>query len=367
MARRVTAALAAMALVAGALMAAALMAAALPGTARASAPPTPWDGTNPFNCTVQDAGLGPTGPDPGADPYCVHFDKTHQNVTQLGIADFISQEPARTAAAVPKCFYFQEDHWRGSLAQSDGTAAYEFEGHYFFNKATGDGGVWITGFTLAGQTFDPATLPGFPAQYGGYFGAGTGGVITHDDVPADPRCVALAQRNPAAVYGQATAPRCLPGAGSVTRRGLGPIALGATEAALRAELGSPAQVDRGFLRYCVAGGGRLAAGEPGDRSGTLGSDPGARAVLVLTTARGFLLSGHRHRTLTVGARRRALRRAFPHARALGRVGAVRLFGAGRRRGIVAAMRHGRVAYLAVYDPHRIHGRRALARYLKRSA
>jgi hypothetical protein len=151
--------------------------------------PTPWNGTNPFKCKIQNAGQGTTVPDPGADPYCVSFDKTNQSVTQLGLVTFLSKEPARVAAAVPKCKYFQEDHWRGSIIQSDGqTVLYSFYGHYFFDKATGDGGVWVKDFTVAGHTFDPRTLPGFPAQYDRDFGPGTGGFITHDDVPADPSC-----------------------------------------------------------------------------------------------------------------------------------------------------------------------------------
>ncbi len=109
-------------------------------SARALTPPTPWDGTNPFHCIVQDAGRGTTVPDPGADPYCVRFDKTGQSVTDLGLLDFLLKEPARVAAAVPKCFSYQEDHWRGSLTPG-GPALYEYVGHYFFNKATGDGGA----------------------------------------------------------------------------------------------------------------------------------------------------------------------------------------------------------------------------------
>jgi hypothetical protein len=38
-------------------------------------------------------------------------------------------------------------------------------------------------------------LPGFPPQWDPYFGPGTGGVITHDDVPADPSCEAQASRS----------------------------------------------------------------------------------------------------------------------------------------------------------------------------
>jgi hypothetical protein len=126
----------------------------------------------------------------------VRFDKTNQNITQLGIVDFLLNEPARTAAAVPKCFYYQEDHWRASVAPSDATAIYEWVGHYFFDKATGDGGVWVTHFTVDGRTANPAALPGFPPAYRRYFGPGTGGVITHNDVPADSSCAAQAQPAP---------------------------------------------------------------------------------------------------------------------------------------------------------------------------
>jgi hypothetical protein len=162
----------------------------------ALAPPTPWNGTNPFHCRIQDAGFGTKVPDPSADPYCVRFNKTRQNLTGLGLVQFLLREPARTAAAVPKCFYFQEDHWRGSIRQSDHTAIFEFQGHYFFNKATGDGGVWVKHFTVEGRTFDPRTLPGFPPADRKYFGPGTGGFISHDSVPADPGCRAKAKHNP---------------------------------------------------------------------------------------------------------------------------------------------------------------------------
>ena len=38
-------------------------------------------------------------PHPEADPFCVEFDKRRQNVTELGVVDFLSKEPARVAAA----------------------------------------------------------------------------------------------------------------------------------------------------------------------------------------------------------------------------------------------------------------------------
>lgn len=176
--------------VASLLVTAVAAAAGLAATpAGALAPPSPWTGHNPFHCRIQNAGTGSTVPHPGADPLCVRYDKTHQNLTQLGLLRFLLLEPARVALAVPKCSYFQEDHWRGSLVQNDGrTVLYDFVGHYFFDKASGDGGVWVKHFTAAGHTFDPRTLPGFPRQYDKYFGPGTGGAITHDAVAADPSC-----------------------------------------------------------------------------------------------------------------------------------------------------------------------------------
>jgi hypothetical protein len=335
-------------------------------SARAVSAPTPWDGTNPFDCTIQDAGQGTTVPDPGADPYCVRFDKTNQNVTQLGLVDFLSKEPARVAAAVPKCFYYQEDHWRGSLVQSDQqTVVYEFYGHYFFNKATGDGGVWVTGFTVAGQTFDPRTLPGFPPQWDPYFGPGTGGVISHNDVPVDPTCVATADSPSVPVYGQpqAAAPQqtglgCAEISGRVNRTGLGPLKLGTTQGRALGALGSPQSITHGVLRYCVAGGGTLLVGQRGRQ---------ARTVFLGTTSQAFSLRGARGRTVQVGTALRALRAAFPHAKPLlklGRTELIQVLGSAhpaRLGTVIAAITNGRVAYLGAYEPS------ALAGYLRTAA
>jgi hypothetical protein len=337
------------------------------GSAASVSPPTPWDGVNPFNCVIQNAGTGTKVPDPGADPYCVSFDKTDQNITQLGIVTFLLNEPARTAAVVPKCFYFQEDHWRGSVIQSDGaTELYEFEGHYLINRATGDGGAWITGFNVAGQTFDPTEIPGFPPADGQYFGPGTGGMITHDDIPVDPECAALAAKDPAAVYAQsAQAPRCVAGGGRVDAHGLGPVALGAGEQLVRGELGAPAAVKRGFLYYCVAGGGSLLVGQPGDRSGTFGSAGNDPTVILATTSSGFALIGRRGRTVHAAGRTRSLRAAFPDTRVLGRVGRMRLWRVSAT--VVALTAGGHVRYLAVYERRSVRSVRALTGYLSRVA
>jgi hypothetical protein len=336
-------------------------------SASALAPPTPWDGVNPFRCTIQDAGQGTKVPDPGADPYCVHFDKTNQNVTQLGLVTFLTKEPARVQSAFTKCFYFQEDHWRGSLIQSDQqTVIYEFIGHYFFNKATGDGGVWVTGLTIAGQTFDPRTLPGFPPQYDQYYGPGRGGLISHNAVPVDPSCAKRANTAPATIYAPPSAPRCVAATGRLTRTQLGSLRLGMAAGRVRATLGPPQSVTGKYLDYCVTPNGSLLVG-------TRTATPHARAVILLTTSRAYVLRGRRGAAVTVGTSPSALRKAFPKAQTVLRVGRLTIVGlgptgpptkrppAGR---VIVGIAHGHVTYVGTYDPRALRTKRVLARYLK---
>lgn len=276
----------------------------------ASEPPTTWDGVNPFRCELQNAGFGTEVPHPEADPYCVEFDKRRQNVSELGVADFLANEPARVAAASPKCFYFQSDHWRGSVDQADpATKTYEWDGHYFFDKATGDGGAWVTNLNANGQPL----------------GTGTYGGITHNAVEADPACAAKAAERPE-MYATATPQSgCVNTAGPVRRRRLGPVTLGMRDADVRARLGAPRAVRRGFLRYCADGGGRLLVGQRADRSGDLGSDPDAKTVIVVATAkavrartprrsrRGVLIGRHRRWVAVTRLRGKRLRAALRRA------------------------------------------------------
>jgi hypothetical protein len=172
------------------IAAAALVLCAAPAAAdQPVGPYAPWDGSNPFNCTIQDVGTGTDFPDPGADPFCVEFDKTQQNVTDFGIADFLSKEPARTAAAVNKCFYFQTDHWTGSIVQGEAPELWHWDGQYFFDKAIGAGGVNIRNFRIMGQpaAFPPGSLP---PEYQPYFDQGGGGAYVVTGLPADPNCAA---------------------------------------------------------------------------------------------------------------------------------------------------------------------------------
>ena len=325
----------------GAISLVALTLAAAPAQ---SAPPTAWDGVNPFRCELQQAGLSAEVPHPEADPYCVEFDKRRQNVTELGVVDFLTKEPARVASATPKCFYFQSDHWRGSIVQADeSTKTYEFDGHYFFNKATGDGGAWVTNFNVNGQTFDPSVIPGIPPDIASTLGPGTGGAITHNSVDADPACVAKAKETPD-LYADQQAPEgtsCVATAGPLRRRRIGPVRLGATDADVRARLGNPLELRRGYLRYCADGGGVLLVGRRADRSGELGADPTAKTTTIVTTSKAI-----RQRA----PRLRGARHLLGHT--------VRL-----RNGMVAGVRHGKMRFLAVTQ---LRSTRSLRRALRRA-
>ena len=84
------------------------------------------------------------------------------------------KEPARVAAAGDKCFYFQSDHWRGSVVQDDGTTkTYEWDGSYFFDKAQGRGRrVGRRTSTSTGGRQDPSDGAGHAARVRAAHGAG---------------------------------------------------------------------------------------------------------------------------------------------------------------------------------------------------
>jgi hypothetical protein len=266
-----------------------------------------WDGTNPFECTLQLAGTEAGVPQPDADPYCVEFDKRHQNVSELGVVQFLSLEPARVAAASPKCFYFQHDHWVGSIQQGDpATQTYAWDGSYYFDKARGTGGVYVENFTFNGQTDDPSALPGFPAEYKPFFGPGRGGVQRSEAVDADPDCVAKAadgspykKDRPGGSAGSSDMDRCRVAGGSVDR-GIGGVRLGMRRASVRQKLGAATTESARYMTWCMTGGGSLVAAF--DRSGERG-----RAVVVLTTAPPFDARGFRTGSKSSKARARMRR------------------------------------------------------------
>jgi hypothetical protein len=293
----------------------------------AAGQPTGYDGHIPFECELQQAGGGTDFPHPAADPFCVEYDKRHQNVTQLGVVDFISKEPARFAEAGPKCWYFQRDHWTGSVVQNDGTTqTYHWDGSYFFDKARGLGGVYVENFTINGQTGDPRTLPGFPEDWKPYFGPGKGGVQTSDTVRADPRCVAQAKHSPP------PGPYKCSDQGGKIGKSIGPLQLGMTRKEAEAALGPPARETDGLLRWCTGDGGKLSGGFRGDA-----------LEFALTTSPAFQAAGVKVGDATATAKKRLKNSQRLNTRGGLSVYAVR----GPTRTLIVGMDSRHVRYLAL--------------------
>jgi hypothetical protein len=127
-----------------------------------------------------------------------------------------------------------------------------------------------------------------------------------------------------------------------------------------AVLGTPARVQRGFLHFCLTGGGEALVGVPGDRSGTSGGPSSRPAVVLLTTSPRVATA----KGIARGASARALRLAYPRARpwlAEGRTRVMRL-----APGLVAGVSGGQVRFLVAYAPDRVGSAAALREWLRRS-
>jgi hypothetical protein len=303
----------------------------------------PWDGTNPFNCVLQDVGKGTDFPDPDADPFCVEFDKTSQNVTDFGLVDFLSKEPARVAAATPKCFYFQTDHWTGSIVQGEDPELWHWDGDYFFDKAKGIGGVHVENFRVGGREGDGSQFA--PPQYQPFFEqSGGGGVMMVQESNPDPVCGARVDtpEERRDVYGdEPRFGRCIPPGGELRGRKVGQIRLGMRRKKVLGRLGPPRTHRRRTDRWCVEGEASLwATYRKGSRRGV---------AMIKTTSR-----GHTEKRVGVGTRRAKARRKLDLERRFSRR-RTRVFEAGRRHGrrLFVGIKKRRVAWLAITDPRRL--------------
>jgi hypothetical protein len=246
--------------------------------------PAPWDGSNPFNCELQDVGTGTEFPHPQADPFCVEFDKTSQNVTDLGIVDFLLNEPARTAAAAPKCFYFQSDHWTGSVVQGQDPELWHWDGTYFFDKATGSGGVSLHNLRILGQPADASQF--VPDDFKPYLyegGGGGGKLVT--GLPADPTCAARVDtaQEKAQIYFH-----CLDQGGAIQGRTLAGATLREHRDDVTTDTG-PAQEEKGgFDRWCAEAGGEIRIGYPRKQ---LPRGPGALVEMLWTSSEANTIGG----------------------------------------------------------------------------
>jgi hypothetical protein len=342
------------AMLAGSLACAAAAWLAAPAPAQTTQVLGPWDGTNPFNCAIQNVGTGTDFPDPDADPFCVEFDKNSQSLLpDAGLVDFLVNEPFRVAAAAPKCFYYQRDHWTGALIQGQPPELWHWDGSYFFDKAKGVGGVHVENFRVAGQP-TASMYPFVPDEYKPFFSpTGGGGVLVLLETNPDPTCVAAAEQGD--VYAnQPQFLNCISPGGELKARRVGHVRLGMSPEAIYALIGQPHSTKRGVDRWCVIGDGELRVDY------RKGSPKGA--ALTLTT-----VLGHTVRGVGVGTKRRKaigkldLERAFK----IGKVGVFE--GPARpKRDLFVGIGGKRVAWLAITNPDRLRSLGAAKRALRRA-
>jgi hypothetical protein len=169
-------------------------------SAAAPAPPTPY-APPPFahHCHVRHFGEAVAPPPTGYpdDPLCVDYAKRDITVDNGGAVRFLLAEPARFAIAVPKCRYWQVDHWSVQVDRGF-TAVVRWDGSYWFDKGLGTGGVRLRGFRIGGQpvgadqaaalvaTVSPP-LAGQIRRYG-KDGHGSGGGMAFSLGGGDPQC-----------------------------------------------------------------------------------------------------------------------------------------------------------------------------------
>jgi hypothetical protein len=128
------------------------------------------------------------------DPLCVEYAKRDITVDNGGAIRFLLAEPARFAIALPKCQYWQKDHWSVQFSRGD-VPVVRWDGSYWFDKGTGQAAGRLRHLTVGGQPASVARaaalvrpvspeLAAFLMQYG-HGGSGTALAGT---VPLDPRC-----------------------------------------------------------------------------------------------------------------------------------------------------------------------------------
>lgn len=124
------------------------------GVAAAAPPPAAPYHPPPFarHCHFRHFGEAVAPPFTGYrdDPLCVDYAKRDITVDNGGAARFALAEPARFAIAVPKCKYWQVDHWSVQIDRGF-TAIVRWDGSYWFDKGRGIGAVLVRHFRIGGQ------------------------------------------------------------------------------------------------------------------------------------------------------------------------------------------------------------------------
>lgn len=148
------------------------------------------------DCTVHRFGEG-EAPDLTAypdDPLCVEYAKRNITVDNGGAVAFALAEPARFAIALPKCQYWQQDHWRVQVDRQQQHIV-QWDGSYWFDKGTGQAAARLRHVTIEGQPAGVnqaatlvATVSPALAAYLRAYGHGGSGLGMDAGIPLDPTC-----------------------------------------------------------------------------------------------------------------------------------------------------------------------------------
>jgi hypothetical protein len=148
------------------------------------------------SCTVHYFGEGVAPPLSGItdDPLCVDYAKRDITVSDGGAIRFLLAEPARVLVAVPKCQYWQQDHWSVQFAPGS-VALIRWDGNYWWDEGAGQAGAQLANLRVGGIAVNSrqaaALVAPFSRKLAQYFlefakdgpGAGYAGTI-----PLNPFC-----------------------------------------------------------------------------------------------------------------------------------------------------------------------------------
>ncbi|MGB8649697.1 MAG: hypothetical protein WCD35_03445 [Mycobacteriales bacterium] len=123
------------------------------------------------------------------DPLCVEYQKRDITVDNGGAVRFALAEPARFAIALPKCKYWQQDHWRIQVDPQQEHVV-QWDGSYWFDKSTGRAGAILRNFRIEGRPADPGAAADLVATVSPELAQAmrSHGASASFGVPFDPRC-----------------------------------------------------------------------------------------------------------------------------------------------------------------------------------
>ena len=145
----------------------------------------------PFTCSFTQYGEGesPSLDEASSDPLCVEYQKRDITADNGGAVRFMLAEPARFAIALPKCRYWQQDHWRIQVDRRQQHLV-QWDGSYWFDKGSGRAASVLRNFRIDGHPADPGPVADLVARVSPELAQAmrSHGASASFGVPFDPRC-----------------------------------------------------------------------------------------------------------------------------------------------------------------------------------